>query len=114
NGRAWREHDLGQGGRESLSRGVLDILYRAATKTFHSTAILRFLFTVHLSVAEFDLAFKAFDSYLEIVKKGRARVGKTGIDEPSLDDDGTALETMSQCIVALCRFGDRQAAEKAR
>ena len=30
-GRGWREQDLGQGGKESLSRGVLDILYRAAT-----------------------------------------------------------------------------------
>ncbi|CAK7205543.1 hypothetical protein SEUCBS139899_008320 [Sporothrix eucalyptigena] len=112
-GRGWRESDLGQGGRESASRGVLDILYRASTKTYHSTAILRYLFTVHLAVAEFDLAFKAFDSYLSLIKKGKARVVKTGKDEPSLDDDTTVLETISMCIVALCRYGDRQAAEKA-
>ncbi|OIW33444.1 hypothetical protein CONLIGDRAFT_677231 [Coniochaeta ligniaria NRRL 30616] len=113
-GRGWREQDLGQGGKESLSRGVLDILYRAATKTFHSTAILRCLFTVHLAVAEFDLAFKAFDSYLDLVKRGKARVEKTGKPEPSLDDGETVLETVSSCILALCRYGDRQAAEKAR
>ncbi|KAI0460660.1 hypothetical protein F5B21DRAFT_452679 [Xylaria acuta] len=113
-GRDWHEQDLGPGGKEGLSRGVLDILYRAATKTFHSTAILRYLFTVHLTVAEFDLAFHAFDSYMEIVKKGKARVDKTGHLEPSLDDDATVLETVSQAIIALCKYGSQDAAEIAR
>lgn len=113
-GRGWREHDLGPGGRNSFSRGVLDTLYSAATKTYHSVTILRSLFIVHLSVAEFDLAFKAFDSYLELVKKGKARVDKTGEKEPGLDDDGTILETMSQCVIALCRYGHTGSAEKAR
>ncbi|KAI8266183.1 putative cargo-transport protein ypp1 [Colletotrichum sp. SAR 10_98] len=113
-GRGWKEQDLGQGGRESLSRGVLDTLYDCATKTYHSTAILRCLFTVHLAVAEFDLAFKAFDSYLDLVKHGKARVDKTGHLEANLDDDGTVLETMSQCILALCRYGGKDAVEKAR
>ncbi|KAH8880713.1 putative filamentation protein [Thozetella sp. PMI_491] len=113
-GRGWREHDLGQGGRDALSRAVLDILFAAATKTFHSTAIIRHLFTVHLAVAEFDLAFKSFDSYLDLVKKAKSRVEKTGDPEPSLDNDATVLETISACIAALCRYGDRQAAEKAR
>ncbi|KAH8195098.1 hypothetical protein TruAng_010738 [Truncatella angustata] len=112
-GRNWHEHDLGQGGKEGLSRGVLEILYRAATKTFHSTAILRHLFTVHLAVAEFDLAFKAFDSYLEIVKKGKARVDKTGHPEPSLDDDATVLETISTAVTALCKYGLQDEAETA-
>ncbi|KAI5928573.1 filamentation protein [Camillea tinctor] len=112
-GREWQEHDIGPGGKEGLSRGILDILYRAATKTFHSTAILRYLFTVHLSVAEFDLAFHALDSYLDIAKKGKARVDKTGHPEPSLDDDATVLETVSQAITALCKYGFREAAEKA-
>ncbi|CAK7262499.1 hypothetical protein SEPCBS57363_000088 [Sporothrix epigloea] len=111
-GRDWRESDLGQGGSESASRGVLDILYRASTKTYHSTSILRYLFTVHLAVAEFDLAFKAFDSYLSLIKKGKARVVKTGKMEQSLDDDSTVLETIWVCIAALCRYGDRKAAEK--
>ncbi|KAI0127820.1 filamentation protein [Xylariales sp. AK1849] len=112
-GRHWQDHDIGQGGKEGLSRGVLEILYRAATKTFHSTAILRHLFTIHLAVAEFDLAFKSFDSYLEIIKKGKARVDKTGHPEPSLDDDATVLETISTSIAALCKYGFRDEAEKA-
>jgi tetratricopeptide (TPR) repeat protein len=114
NGRGWKEHDLGQGGKDALSRGILDILYSAATKTYHSTAILRYLYVVHLAVAEFDIAFKSFDSYFELVMRGKARVEKTGHPERSLDDDETVLETVSSCTIALCRYGDRQAAEKAR
>lgn len=113
-GSAWKDPDLGEGGAEAISRGVLDILYRAATKTFHSTPILRHLFSVHLAVAEFDLAFKAFDTYLDIVKKGKARVEKTGEPEPALDNDETVLKTASECIMALCRYGSRQGAEKAK
>lgn len=113
-GRGWREHDLGTGGRNSFSRGVLDTLYGAATKTYHSVTILRSLFMIHLSLAEFELAFKAFDSYLDLVKKGKARVDKTGEREPGLDDDGTILETMSQCVIALCRYGHKHSAERAR
>ena len=113
-GNSWIEQDLGEGGAEAVSRGVLDILYRAATKTFHSTTVLRHLFTVHLAVAEFDLAFKAFDTYIEMVKKGKARVEKTGEPEFGLDDDETVLRTASECIRALCRYGARQGAEKAK
>ncbi|KAH6850297.1 hypothetical protein B0I37DRAFT_444349 [Chaetomium sp. MPI-CAGE-AT-0009] len=113
NGRGWKEHELGAGGREALCRNTLESLYGAAAKTYHSTAVLRYLFTVHLAVAEFDLAFMAFDSWLELVKKGKARVEKTGHHEPALDSNATMLETISTSIAALCRFGSREAAEKA-
>ncbi|KAG7290448.1 hypothetical protein NEMBOFW57_000450 [Staphylotrichum longicolle] len=113
NGRGWKEGDLGAGGRDSLCHGTLDSLYGAAAKTYHSTAILRHMFTVHLAVAEFDLAFMAFDSWFELVKKGRARVEKTGHHEPALDSAAIMFETISVCIAALCRFGSREAAEKA-
>lgn len=114
NGHGWKVADLGAGGRESLSHGVLDTLYGAATKTYHSTAVLRHLFTVHVALAEFDLALLSFDSYLDLVRKGRARVLKTGHVEPALDDDATMFETISSCIAVLCRFGGKDAAEKAR
>ncbi|KAK2604435.1 hypothetical protein N8I77_007366 [Diaporthe amygdali] len=113
-GRGWSERDLGQGGKAGLSASTLEMLYRASTKTFHSTAILRNLFIVHLAVAEFDLALKAFDSYLDIVKKGKARVEKTGHQESTLDDDATMLDTICLCISVLSRFGGREAAEKAK
>lgn len=113
-GNDWYENDLGEGGREAVSRGVLDILYRAATKTFHSTRVLRHLFTVHLAVAEFDLAFKAFDTYMEIVERGRARVEKTAEPEQGLDDDETVTKAICECIRARCRYGSRQGVERAK
>ncbi|XWW94898.1 hypothetical protein V2A60_002847 [Cordyceps javanica] len=113
-GRGWSDKDLGHGGRRAISRGVLKTLYSAATKTYHSTLILRSLFSVHVAVAEFDLAFKALDSYLEIVSKGKARIAKTGIPEPSLDSDATVLETMAQAIMTLCLYGHHKSAEKSR
>ncbi|KAI9837445.1 MAG: hypothetical protein M1819_007093 [Sarea resinae] len=104
---------LGEGGLEGLTRNVLDILFRAATKTFHSTQILRHLFIVHAALADFDLAFQAFDSYLEIITRGKARSAKTGEIDHSLDDDETVLRTAADAIAILCRFGPRSAAEKA-
>lgn len=113
-GGSWKDRDLGEGGVERISRGVLDTLYRAATKTFHSTPILRHLFTVHLAIADFDLAFKAFETYMDIVKRGKSRVEKTGDQEPGLDDDETVIKTASECIRALARYGSREGAEKAK
>lgn len=113
-GGSWLGQELGEDGREAVSRGALDSLYRAATRTFHSTLILRHLFTVHLAVAEFDLAFKAFDTYLEIVKNGNARGEKKDESEHGFDDDEAILRTVSDCIKALCQYGSRVAAEKAK
>ena len=113
NGSFWREADLGEGGKEAVTRGVLDILYRAATKTFHSTPILRQLFSIHAALAEFDLAIKAFDSYTEIIEKGKARAEKTGHHEVGLDSDNVVLFTAAEAIDVLCTYGSREQAEKA-
>ncbi|KFY27240.1 hypothetical protein V493_03623 [Pseudogymnoascus sp. VKM F-4281 (FW-2241)] len=113
-GNCWDEHDLGSGGRDGISHSVLEILYRASTKTFHSTQILRGLFTVHLALANFELAFKAFDTYFEIVNKGKQRVQKTGEPEHALDSNEDVLITASKCIRALCQFGGFAGAEKAK
>ncbi|RKF62261.1 putative filamentation protein [Erysiphe neolycopersici] len=104
---------LEEGEAVTISRGVLEILYRAAKKTFHSTAILRHLFTVHLAIAEFNLAFKAFDIYIVIVMKGKSRFEKTGHLIDRLDDDDTVLRVASEYIKALCRYGSYELAEKA-
>ncbi|KZF19123.1 hypothetical protein L228DRAFT_234326 [Xylona heveae TC161] len=103
-----------EGAKEGLARKVLDILYRAATKTFHSTPILRHLFTVHTFLAEYELAFKAFDTYYEIFTKGKARDEKSGVEDPGLDDDDTALRMAAQGVKVLCAYGDRWAAGKAK
>jgi tetratricopeptide (TPR) repeat protein len=112
-GPRWREIDLGDGGKAAVSRSTLDILYRAATKTFHSTLILRHLFTVHASLAEFDLAIKAFDSYTEIISRAKSRAEKTGHNEPGLDSDDLVVLTAAQAIGVLCRYGSQAEGEKA-
>jgi tetratricopeptide (TPR) repeat protein len=113
-GPLWQNDELGEGGKNAISRGVLDVLYRAATKTFHCTRILRHLFTVHAYLAEFDLALKALDTYLEMVGRARERCEKTGHVDQSLDDNDKVLTTMSEAISILARFGYRKEAEKAR
>ncbi|KAH7122716.1 hypothetical protein B0J11DRAFT_532151 [Dendryphion nanum] len=112
-GPTWTDNDLGEGGKEAVGRGVLDILYRAATKTFHSTQVLRHLFTVHASLAEFDLAFKAYDSYVDIIARGKDRTEKSGEKDVGLDDDSTILRTSAEAIRLLSKFGSRKEAEKA-
>ncbi|KAI1008109.1 hypothetical protein K3495_g123 [Podosphaera aphanis] len=110
----WRNGELGEGGVEGLSRGTLDTLYRAARKTFHSTAILRHLFTVHLAIAEFDLASKAFNTYITMVKKTMSRSEDVKKSKKCADDVEMVLRTVSKYIEAICCYGSQQATEKAK
>ncbi|KAF1831220.1 hypothetical protein BDW02DRAFT_572268 [Decorospora gaudefroyi] len=112
-GPTWSDDDLGEGGKEGVARGILDILYRAATKTFHSTQILRHLFVIHASLAEPELAFKAYDSYVVIITRNKDRSEKSGEVDVGIDDDSTVLRTSAEAIRMLCRFGTRHHAEKA-
>lgn len=96
------------------AKALFQILYRAATRTFHSTRILRHLFTVHATLAEFNLAIKALDSYIEIVSRAKARVEKSGEPEIGLDDDSTVFVTISAGISILCVYGRRSEAERAQ
>ena len=89
------------------------ILYRAATKTYHSTQILRHLFVVHASLAEPELAYKAYDSYVEIITRNKDRAEKSGEVQVGIDDDSTVLRTSAEAIRMLCRWGSRKEAEKA-
>ncbi|KAI9716404.1 MAG: hypothetical protein M1828_000346 [Chrysothrix sp. TS-e1954] len=109
----WRDEDLGAGGKATEARNVLDILYRAVTKTFHSTRILRSLFAVHAFLGEFRLAFKAFDTYVEIASKGKARAEKSGSSGIESDDDEMVVRLAVEAIRVSVRFGDMDAAEKA-
>lgn len=111
-GSNWSEQDIGEGGRNLVTRNVLDILYRAAMKTFHSTLILRRLFQVHKALAEFDLAYSSLDSYLELIDRGRARAAKT--NEPQdQDNDELVLLTLSEGILGLCSVDRHAEAERA-
>ncbi|KYG44301.1 hypothetical protein M433DRAFT_155753 [Acidomyces richmondensis BFW] len=112
-GSDWTETELGEGGKIGLGRGMLDILYRAAMKTFHSTTVLRQLFTVHAALGEFDLAMHAFDSYVELVSKGKARAEKTGKHGTGFDNDNISISTAAAALRVLCIYGDRARVEKA-
>ncbi|KAL8737605.1 MAG: hypothetical protein Q9181_001506 [Wetmoreana brouardii] len=113
-GPAWQNEDLGRGGKLALTRNILAILYRAATRTFHSTRILRHLFIIHTALAEFRLAATAFDTYIELVRRGRARVEKSRESELGLDDDDTVLKTTAAGIEMLCFYGRRRQIERAQ
>ncbi|KAL4894118.1 hypothetical protein BDV59DRAFT_192826 [Aspergillus ambiguus] len=112
-GPRWSDAELGEGGQDAVGRNVLDILYRAATKTYHSHLILRRLFHVHSALAEFDLAVKALDSYIEIVTSAKERAEKSA-QYGELENDGILLRTLSEGVIMLCCFGSANEAEKAR
>lgn len=90
------------------------MLYRAASRTFHSTRILRHLFLIHTTLAEFGLAHRALDSYVELVTRGKARIEKSGNPEIGVDNDATSLETAALGIQMLCEYGGRKEAERAQ
>ena len=74
---------------------------------------MRNLFVVHASLAEPELAYKAYDSYVEIITRNKDRSEKSGEAEVGIDDDSTVLRTSAEAIKMLCRWGSRQDAEKA-
>lgn len=113
-GADWTDTELGEGGKVGLGRSMLDILYRAATKTFHSTAILRQLFHVHAAIGEFDLAMHAFNSYVDIVSRGKARAEKDGTHKIGFDNDNTSISTAAAALRVLCIYGDRERIERAQ
>ncbi|KAJ5104502.1 hypothetical protein NUU61_001849 [Penicillium alfredii] len=112
-GPQWQDQDLGQGGQNAVGRNVLDILYRAATKTYHSHLILRRLFHVHSSLADFDLAIQALDSYIEIVTAAKDRAEKSA-EYGELESDETLLQTLSEGVTLLSCLGAFEEAEKAK
>ncbi|GLA15053.1 hypothetical protein AnigIFM62618_001539 [Aspergillus niger] len=112
-GAGWTDEELGEGGQNAVGRNVLDILYRAATKTYHSHLILRRLFHVHCALADYDLALRALDSYIEIVTSAKERAAK-GAESGDLENDGILLRTVSEGVTMLSCFGSEKEAEKAK
>ena len=113
-GPRWTDEDLGEGGRNAVSRNMIDVLYRAATKSFHSTLILRRLFQVHKSLTDFELALKALDTYIELISKARARIKKSSGPPGGIDSDDNILRTVAEGIEGLCCFGSPEYARKTK
>lgn len=75
--------------------------------------ILRRLFHVHAALADFDLAFKALDSYVEIVTAAKARAEKSA-EYGELEKDEILLQTLSEGVTLLSCLGSFEEAEKAK
>ena len=65
-------------------------------------------------MAEFDLASKALDTYIDIVTKGQARADKSGQPDLGLDNDECAIKTVAAGITMYCTYGERKEGEKAQ
>lgn len=64
-------------------------------------------------MSEFDLAFKALDSYIEIVMGAKERAEKS-VPNEELENDGVFMRTVSEGVTILCCYGSDKAAEKAK
>ncbi|PGH01211.1 hypothetical protein AJ79_07982 [Helicocarpus griseus UAMH5409] len=113
-GPEWHDDDFGEGGQDAVSRNVLDMLYRAATKTFHSTLVLRRLFHVHAALAEFNLALKALETYIDLTTSAKARAEKSAEAAGELEDNEIFARTLAEGITLLSCFGSSKEAEKAK
>ncbi|KAL7274093.1 hypothetical protein RUND412_003014 [Rhizina undulata] len=90
------------GGSTETAGPVVEILYRASTKTFHSPRILRHLFSTLTATGNFGDAILAFNTYLELVQKAKDRISK-GHTEKDFDGDQVILETGSEGIRVICK-----------
>jgi tetratricopeptide (TPR) repeat protein len=75
--------------------------------------ILRRLFHVHSALADFDLALKALDSYIEIVLGAKERAKKAA-EYGELESDENLLQTLAEGVTMLVCFGSDKEAEKAK
>lgn len=93
------------GGSGDEAPAAVEILYRAATKTFHSPRILRHLFTTLTATGNFPDAVRALDTYIDLIQRAKDRIAK-GHVEKDFDDDKTILETSVEGIRVLCGLVD--------
>lgn len=75
--------------------------------------VLRRLFHVHSALADFDLAVKALDSYIEIVLGAKERAEKAA-QYGELESDENLLQTLAEGVTMLACFGSDKEAEKAK
>ncbi|RVD90407.1 uncharacterized protein DFL_001373 [Arthrobotrys flagrans] len=101
------------GSRGSDAGRVVEILYRAASKTFHSPRILRHLFITLTAMGNFHDAQLSLDTYITLIKRGKARMEKekagahtTG--EEDFDTDHQILTTCVQGIRFLVKYFPEQ------
>ncbi|KAK6330597.1 hypothetical protein TWF718_002795 [Orbilia javanica] len=97
------------GSRGSDAGRVVEILYRAAGKTFHSPRILRHLFVTLTAMGNFDDAHLSLDTYVTLIRRGKARMekdkaGAHSAGEEDFDTDSQILTTCVQGIRFLVKY----------
>ncbi|KAF3922279.1 hypothetical protein ABW20_dc0105529 [Dactylellina cionopaga] len=102
------------GSRGSDASRIVEILYRAAGKTFHSPRILRHLFTALTAMGNFNDAQLSFDTYITLIRRGKARLekeksGAHATSEEDFDSDTEILTTSVQGIRFLVKYFPDQA-----
>ncbi|KAK6522425.1 hypothetical protein TWF281_002986 [Arthrobotrys megalospora] len=104
------------GSRGSDAGRIVEILYRAAGKTFHSPRILRHLFVTLTAMGNFHDAQLSLDTYITLVKRGKARIekekaGAHATSEEDFDTDSQILTTCVQGIRFLIKYFPDQSAK---
>jgi tetratricopeptide (TPR) repeat protein len=74
---------------------------------------MRRLFHVHASLAEFELAIKALDTYIDIVVNAKDRAEKAA-EIGELESDEILLQTVSEGVLLLSCYGAENEARKAK
>lgn len=82
---------------------VVETMYAAAGKSFHSPRILRYLFFCLVSRGEFEEGRKALDTYLELCGRIKERMAKGSI-EKDVDPDEVVLRTAGEGVRVLVKY----------
>ncbi|KAF3107475.1 hypothetical protein TWF102_000389 [Orbilia oligospora] len=92
------------GSQGSDAGRVVEILYRAAGKTFHSPRILRHLFITLTAMGNFHDAHLSLDTYITLIKRGKARIEKekSGAHSTGEEDFDTDNQILTTCVQGIC------------
>ncbi|CCX13713.1 Similar to Putative cargo-transport protein ypp1; acc. no. O94441 [Pyronema omphalodes CBS 100304] len=91
------------GGSAEDAAPVVEILYRASRKSFHSPRILRHLFYTLTAIGNFTDAVSALNTYIMLIQAGMDRIQK-GHHEKDFDSPRTIFNTVVEGIRVLCKF----------
>jgi cargo-transport protein YPP1 len=107
NSKKWKNEDLGDGGKEALSRRVLKTLNRVLDTTIKPPKALPYIFTLHVSLKEFDKAGAALETYFALGPK-MVDVQSNSNPEPDAlgDQEVLWLQNIATSVEVICEYGE--------